>query len=64
MGSKLTGNGADNVYAAALRWIHHALQSDGSLFTPAQRYGQGSCLLKFGATSWTSRDMTQMYSGK
>ena len=36
MGSKLAGNGADNVYAAALRWVHHALQSDGSLFTPGK----------------------------
>lgn len=34
MGSRLTRNGMDKVYAAALRWIHHALQSDGSLFTP------------------------------
>ena len=36
MGSRLTRNGMDKVYAAALRWIHHALQSDGSLFTPGK----------------------------
>ena len=36
MGSRLTRNGMDTVYAAALRWIHHALQSDGSLFTPGK----------------------------
>ena len=36
MGSRLAGNGADNVYAAASRWVHHALQSDGSLFTPGK----------------------------
>ena len=34
MGSRLTHNGMDKVYIAASRWVHHALQSDGSLFTP------------------------------
>lgn len=36
MGSRLTANGASKVYIAALRWVHHALQSDGSLFTPGK----------------------------
>ena len=36
MGSRLTRSGMDKVYAAALRWVHHALQSDGSLFTPGK----------------------------
>ena len=36
MGSRLAGNGADRVYDAASRWVHHALQSDGSLFTPGK----------------------------
>ena len=36
MGSRLTGNGNAKVYDAALRWVHHALQSDGSLFTPGK----------------------------
>ena len=36
MGSRLTGNGMDKVYAAALRWVDCALQSDGSLFTPGK----------------------------
>lgn len=33
MGSRLTGSGNAKAYIAALRWVHHALQSDGSLFT-------------------------------
>lgn len=36
MGSRLTGNGNAKVYDAAMRWVHHALQSDGSLFTPGK----------------------------
>ena len=47
MGSRLTTNGADKVYAATLRWVHHALQSDGSLFTP-------------GAEIWSSELLEQV----
>ena len=46
MGSRLTGNGADNVYAAAMRWVHHALQSDGSLFTPGKPIWSSELLAK------------------
>ena len=41
MGSKLTNAKA---YIAALRWIHHALQSDGSLFTPGKEIWSGELL--------------------
>ena len=47
MGSRLTGNGNAKVYAAALRWVHHALQTDGSLFTP-------------GATIWSRKLLEQV----
>ena len=33
MGSKKTGGGVENVYAAAQKWVDHALRSDDSLFT-------------------------------
>ena len=36
MGSKRTGGGVDNVYAAAQKWVDCALRSDGSLFTPGK----------------------------
>ena len=36
MGSRRTGNGAENVYAAAEAWVEHALRSDDSLFTPGK----------------------------
>ena len=34
MGSKKTGGGVENVYAAAEKWVDCALRSDDSLFTP------------------------------
>ena len=34
MGSRRTGGGVDNVYAAAEKWVDCALRSDDSLFTP------------------------------
>ena len=34
MGSKKTGGGVENVYAAAQKWVDSALRSDDSLFTP------------------------------
>ena len=34
MGSRRTGGGVENVYAAAEKWVDCALRSDGSLFTP------------------------------
>ena len=34
MSARKTGNGEENVYAAAQEWVERALQADGSLFTP------------------------------
>ena len=34
MGSRKTGGGVENVYAAAQKWVDCALRSDDSLFTP------------------------------
>ena len=34
MGSRTTGEGVENVYAAAELWVERALKSDDSLFTP------------------------------
>ena len=36
MGSRRTGNGEENVYAAAATWVERALKADDSLFTPGQ----------------------------
>ena len=36
MGSRLTGNGKENVYAAAQVWVDKALRADDSLFTPGK----------------------------
>ena len=36
MGSRHTGNGAENIYAAAELWVERALKSDDSLFTPGK----------------------------
>ncbi len=36
MGSRHTGNGAENIYAVAELWVEHALKSDDSLFTPGE----------------------------
>ena len=36
MGSRLTRNGIDKVYAAASQWVDCALKTDGSLFTPGK----------------------------
>ena len=41
MGSRRTGNGVENVYAAAQAWVECGLTADDSLFTP-------------GAAIWTS----------
>ena len=34
MGSRITGNGVEDVYAAAAAWVDRALRADDSLFTP------------------------------
>ena len=36
MPARKTGEGVENVYAAAERWVDAALRSDGSLFTPGK----------------------------
>ncbi len=36
MGSRLTGNGVEKVYAAASAWVDRALRADDSLFTPGK----------------------------
>lgn len=36
MSSRKTGNGEENVYAAAQAWVDRALRTDDSLFTPGQ----------------------------
>ena len=36
MGSRLTGNGVEKVYAAAGAWVNRALRADDSLFTPGE----------------------------
>ena len=36
MGSRRTGNGVENVYAAAELWVERALKADDSLFTPGK----------------------------
>ena len=36
MGSRLTGNGVEKVYAAASAWVDRVLRSDDSLFTPGE----------------------------
>ena len=36
MSSRRTGNGEENVYAAAEAWVERALRSDDSLFTPGR----------------------------
>ena len=36
MGSRKTGSGVENVYAAAEKWVDCALRSDDSLFTPGK----------------------------
>ena len=36
MGSRRTGNGEENVYAAAEEWVDRALRADDSLFTPGR----------------------------
>ena len=36
MGSRKTGDDAERVYAAAGKWIHRALRTDDSLFTPGE----------------------------
>ena len=37
MGTRITGNGAEKVYAAAEAWVERALRADDSLFTPGWR---------------------------
>ena len=37
MGSRSTGEGAENVYAAARQWVERALRKDDSLFTPGKQ---------------------------
>ena len=34
MGTRITGGGVERVYEAADRWVHQALRTDDSLFTP------------------------------
>ena len=36
MGSRKTGDGVENVYAAAATWVERALKADDSLFTPGE----------------------------
>ena len=36
MGSRMTGDGVENVYAAAQKWVDYALRADDSLFTPGK----------------------------
>ena len=36
MGSRETGEGVENVYAAAQKWVDRALRADDSLFTPGK----------------------------
>ena len=36
MGSRRTGNGEENVYAAAELWAERALKADDSLFLPGR----------------------------
>ena len=37
MGSRMTGEEAERVYASAQRWVDCALRADGSLFTPGEK---------------------------
>ena len=36
MGTRITGGGAEKVYAAAEKWVQRALRTDDSLFTPGE----------------------------
>ena len=36
MGTRITGGGAEKVYAAAEKWVERALRADDSLFTPGK----------------------------
>ena len=36
MGSRRTGDGVENVYAAAQAWVDRCLRRDDSLFTPGE----------------------------
>ncbi len=36
MGTRITGGGAERVYAAAEKWVERALRTDDSLFTPGK----------------------------
>ena len=47
MGSRRTGNGVENVYAAAQAWVERGLTADDSLFTP-------------GAAIWTSHWLEEL----
>ena len=44
MSARNTGNGAEQVYAAAQRWVNCALRSDDSLFTPGKSIWTGKLL--------------------
>ena len=47
MGSRMTGDGVEKVYAAAATWVDRALRSDDSLFTP-------------GTAVWSSRGLAEL----
>ena len=47
MGSRMTGDGVEKVYAAAVTWVDRALRSDDSLFTP-------------GTAVWSSRGLAEL----
>lgn len=49
MGSRSTRDGAENVYAAAQKWVDCALRSDNSLFTP-------------GTVLWTSEWLSELHA--
>ncbi len=48
MGSRLTGDGVEKVYAAAGKWVESALRTDDSLFTP-------------GKSIWSSRWLGELH---
>ena len=43
MGTRITGGGAEKVYAAAEKWVQRALRTDDSLFTPGEPVWSSRC---------------------
>ena len=45
MGTRITREGAENVYKAAQAWVNAALRSDSSMFTPGEPIWSSRCLM-------------------